>query len=40
MADGVGKGAWDCQENKLIPPEKEAAVFEEVGLLPLMKGVV
>jgi hypothetical protein len=38
MADGggggggasLGKGAWDCDAGKAIPPEAEAAVFEEV----------
>ena len=32
MSDGVslGKGAWCCTENKEIPPEKEAEVFEEI----------
>jgi hypothetical protein len=41
MADGgvggggggasLGKGAWDCDAGKAIPPEAEAAVFEEVS---------
>ncbi|KIY96369.1 hypothetical protein MNEG_11594 [Monoraphidium neglectum] len=33
MADAgvsLGKGAWDCDNNCEIPPEKEAEVFEEV----------
>jgi 2,3-diphosphopglycerate-independent phosphoglycerate mutase len=29
---GLGKGAWDCDAGKAIPPEAEAAVFEEVRL--------
>ena len=29
---GLGKGAWDCDTGKAIPPEAEAAVFEEVSL--------
>ncbi|GAX84182.1 hypothetical protein CEUSTIGMA_g11605.t1 [Chlamydomonas eustigma] len=35
MAEGValGKGAWDCDANKLIPPEKEAEVFEEIATM-------
>lgn len=28
----LGKGAWDCDTGKAIPPEAEAAVFEEVRL--------
>lgn len=34
MAEGgaaLGKGAWDCDNNRLIPPEKE------VRLLPLLQ---
>mmetsp|Transcript_11621 Transcript_11621/g.29693 ORF Transcript_11621/g.29693 Transcript_11621/m.29693 type:complete len:171 (+) Transcript_11621:251-763(+) len=27
----LGKGAWDCDENKLIPADKEAEVFEELS---------
>lgn len=26
----LGKGAWDCDNNCEIPPEKEAEVFEEL----------
>jgi hypothetical protein len=25
----LGKGAWDADANREIPPDKEAAVFEE-----------
>lgn len=27
----LGKGAWDCDTNSEIPPEKEAIVFEEIA---------
>ena len=35
MAEGVslGKGAWDCDNNVEIPPEKEAEVFEEIATM-------
>jgi hypothetical protein len=35
MAEGValGKGAWDCDANKLIPPEKEASYL---SLCPIL----
>ena len=35
MADGVslGKGAWDCDNNCEIPPEREAEVFEEIATM-------
>lgn len=35
MAEGaaLGKGAWDCDANKAIPPEKEAEVFEEIATM-------
>ena len=35
MAEGVslGKGAWDCDANEEIPPEKEAEVFEEIATM-------
>lgn len=29
----LGKGAWDCDTNSPIPPEKEALVFEEVATM-------
>eukprot|EP00798_Chlamydomonas_sp_ICE-L_P021027 gene21027-27896_t len=29
----LGKGAWDCDTNKEIPPEKEAEVFEEIATM-------
>merc|ERR1719281_7797 len=29
----LGKGAWDCDENVAIAPEREAAVFEEVATM-------
>lgn len=29
----LGKGAWDCDTNTPIPPEKEALVFEEVATM-------
>ncbi|GFH06611.1 uncharacterized protein HaLaN_01271 [Haematococcus lacustris] len=29
----MGKGAWDCDTNRLIPPEKEAEVFEEIATM-------
>ena len=29
----LGKGAWDCDNNCLIPPEKEAEVFEEIATM-------
>jgi hypothetical protein len=29
----LGKGAWDCDTNTEIPPEKEAIVFEEVATM-------
>jgi hypothetical protein len=29
----LGKGAWDCDTKREIPPEKEAEVFEEVATL-------
>eukprot|EP00775_Hariotina_reticulata_P011179 gene11179-11329_t len=29
----LGKGAWDCDYNREIPPEKEAEVFEEVATM-------
>ena len=29
IAGGLGKGAWDCDKNELIPPEMESTVFEE-----------
>ncbi|CAK0785391.1 hypothetical protein CVIRNUC_008600 [Coccomyxa viridis] len=29
----LGKGAWDCDLNVAIPPEKEAAVFEEIATM-------
>ena len=35
MAEGVslGKGAWDCDANEEIPPEKEAEIFEEIATM-------
>ena len=35
MADGVslGKGAWDCDFDKEIPPEKEVSLSDTVNLL-------
>lgn len=27
----LGKGAWDCDTNSEIPPEREAIVFEEIA---------
>eukprot|EP00879_Flechtneria_rotunda_P005612 GHRR01005908.1.p1 GENE.GHRR01005908.1~~GHRR01005908.1.p1 ORF type:complete len:167 (+),score=52.41 GHRR01005908.1:99-599(+) len=35
MSGGVslGKGAWDCDNNCEIPPEKEAEVFEEIATM-------
>lgn len=30
---GLGKGAWDCDKNEEIPPEKEAEVFEEIATM-------
>jgi hypothetical protein len=33
MAESMGKGAWDCDKNVLIPPEKEAEVFEEIATM-------
>ncbi|KAL4432226.1 hypothetical protein ABPG77_005988 [Micractinium sp. CCAP 211/92] len=29
----LGKGAWDCDTNTEIPPEKEAIVFEEIATM-------
>ena len=29
----LGKGAWDCDTNSEIPPEKEAYVFEEIATM-------
>jgi hypothetical protein len=29
----LGKGAWDCDTNTEIPPEKEAYVFEEIATM-------
>jgi hypothetical protein len=29
----LGKGAWDCDANKEIPPEREAYVFEEIATM-------
>lgn len=29
----MGKGAWDCDNNCEIPPEKEAEVFEEIATM-------
>ncbi|KAK9868786.1 hypothetical protein WJX84_008270 [Apatococcus fuscideae] len=29
----LGKGAWDCDKNVEIPPEKEAEVFEEIATM-------
>ncbi|GMH39419.1 hypothetical protein BSKO_07317 [Bryopsis sp. KO-2023] len=29
----LGKGAWDCDNNCEIPPEKEAEVFEEIATM-------
>ncbi|KAK9807613.1 hypothetical protein WJX72_004150 [[Myrmecia] bisecta] len=29
----LGKGAWDCDANREIPPEKEAEVFEEIATM-------
>jgi hypothetical protein len=29
----LGKGAWCCDTNSLIPPEKEAEVFEEIATM-------
>uniref|UniRef100_A0A383WL67 Ubiquitin-like domain-containing protein n=1 Tax=Tetradesmus obliquus TaxID=3088 RepID=A0A383WL67_TETOB len=29
----LGKGAWDCDNNREIPPEKEAEVFEELATM-------
>lgn len=29
----LGKGAWDCDTNSEIPPEKEAFVFEEIATM-------
>ena len=29
IAGGLGKGAWDCDKNELIPPELESTIFEE-----------
>ena len=29
----LGKGAWDCDANEAIPPEKEAEVFEEIATM-------
>lgn len=31
----LGKGAWDCDTNSAIPPEKEAIVFEEIATMDL-----
>lgn len=31
----LGKGAWDCDSNSEIPPEKEAIVFEEIANMDL-----
>ena len=31
----MGKGAWDCDLTVMIPPEKEAEVFEEIATLDL-----
>mmetsp|Transcript_13951 Transcript_13951/g.16839 ORF Transcript_13951/g.16839 Transcript_13951/m.16839 type:complete len:155 (+) Transcript_13951:90-554(+) len=36
MAEGgvsLGKGAWDCDNNCEIPPEKEAEIFEEIATM-------
>lgn len=32
-AVSLGKGAWDCDTNSPIPPEKEAIVFEEIATM-------
>ena len=32
-AVSLGKGAWDCDTNTEIPPEKEAYVFEEIATM-------
>lgn len=32
-AVSLGKGAWDCDTNSEIPPEKEAYVFEEIATM-------
>uniref|UniRef100_A0A7S2TAA7 Uncharacterized protein n=1 Tax=Chloropicon roscoffensis TaxID=1461544 RepID=A0A7S2TAA7_9CHLO len=29
----LGKGAWDCDNNCEIPPDKEAEVFEEIATM-------
>eukprot|EP00210_Caulerpa_lentillifera_P002979 g2844.t1 len=29
----LGKGAWDCDAKCVIPPEKEAVVFEEIATM-------
>mmetsp|Transcript_18670 Transcript_18670/g.55687 ORF Transcript_18670/g.55687 Transcript_18670/m.55687 type:complete len:157 (-) Transcript_18670:234-704(-) len=29
----LGKGAWDCDKNQAIPPEKEAEIFEEIATM-------
>ncbi|EFN54501.1 hypothetical protein CHLNCDRAFT_135209 [Chlorella variabilis] len=29
----LGKGAWDCDTNTEIPPEREAIVFEEIATM-------
>jgi len=35
---GLGKGAWDCDAGKAIPPEAEAAVFEEASRARARRG--